>query len=213
MPACPARMMLRKNLVFARWRGGFYKQIAMSPRWPGLRVTRFCMPMAIALMDFPSAWCRCYGRCRRRGSPFSTHTGRHRFDINDGMRIVITQISRHAMCSPLSASDLFDRLLMSVFSCQGSGSSSGFSSNCRAQDFSADLVERGAPTGASSMNYGGGRPLKVHQRTFCISRRRNRRRLSERANRKRGYKPSVTLGSGNHDFWSAGRTAPDRRPR
>src|SRR5215813_12986143 len=179
----PARIVATEKLV-REMDEVVYQQISNVATLPGITRYALCMPDGHSGYGFPIGGVAAMDV--RQGGVISP--GGIGFDINCGMRLVITNLTRDDVQAHLH--QIVDRLYERVPAGVGSH---GFLKLSR-QDF-RDLVERGARW-CIEHDYGWEDDLEVTEENGCIS-GADASKISERAV-DRGYNQVGTLGSGNH---------------
>src|SRR5438477_645069 len=179
----PARIIATEKLV-REMDEAVYEQISNVATLPGIARHALCMPDGHSGYGFPIGGVAAMDV--HEGGVISP--GGIGFDINCGMRLVITNLTLDDVQPHLH--QIVDRLYERVPAGVGSH---GFLKLSR-QDF-RNLVEQGAPW-CIEHDYGWEDDLEVTEENGCIS-DADASKISERAI-DRGYNQVGTLGSGNH---------------
>src|SRR5438105_10679192 len=179
----PARIIATEKLV-REMDEAVYEQISNVATLPGIARHALCMPDGHSGYGFPIGGVAAMDV--HEGGVISP--GGIGFDINCGMRLVITNLTLDDVQPHLH--QIVDRLYERVPAGVGSH---GFLKLSR-QDF-RNLVEQGAPW-CIEHDYGWEDDLEVTEENGCIS-GADASKISERAV-DRGYNQVGTLGSGNH---------------
>ena len=179
----PARIIATEKLV-REMDEAVYEQISNVATLPGITRYALCMPDGHSGYGFPIGGVAAMDV--REGGVISP--GGIGFDINCGMRLVVTNLTIDDVRPHLH--QIVDRLYERVPAGVGSH---GFLKLSR-QDF-RDLVEQGARW-CVERDYGWEDDLEVTEENGCIS-GADASKISERAV-DRGYNQIGTLGSGNH---------------
>ncbi len=179
----PARIIATEKLV-REMDEAVYEQISNVATLPGIARYALCMPDGHSGYGFPIGGVAAMDV--HEGGVISP--GGIGFDINCGMRLVITNLTLDDVQPHLH--QIVDRLYERVPAGVGS---QGFLKLSR-QDF-RNLVEQGAPW-CIEHDYGWEDDLEVTEENGCIS-DADASKISERAI-DRGYNQVGTLGSGNH---------------
>jgi tRNA-splicing ligase RtcB len=179
----PARIIATEKLV-REMDEAVYQQISNVATLPGITRCAFCMPDGHSGYGFPIGGVAAMDV--REGGVISP--GGIGFDINCGMRLVITNLTLDDVQPHLRP--IVDRLYERVPAGVGSH---GFLKLSR-QEF-RDLVEQGARW-CVERGYGWKEDLEMTEENGCIA-GADASKISERAV-ERGYNQVGTLGSGNH---------------
>jgi len=179
----PARIIATEKLV-REMDEAVYQQISNVATLPGITRYAFCMPDGHSGYGFPIGGVAAMDV--REGGVISP--GGIGFDINCGMRLVITNLTLDDVQPHLK--EIVDLLFQRVPAGVGSH---GFLKISR-QEF-RDVVERGARW-CVEHDYGWDEDLELTEENGCIS-GADAAKISERAI-DRGYNQIGTLGSGNH---------------
>ena len=179
----PARIIATEKLV-REMDAAVYQQISNVATLPGITRYAFCMPDGHSGYGFPIGGVAAMDV--REGGVISP--GGIGFDINCGMRLVITNLTLDDVQPHLK--EIVDLLFQRVPAGVGSH---GFLKISR-QEF-RDVVERGARW-CIEHDYGWDEDLELTEENGCIS-GADAAKISERAI-DRGYNQIGTLGSGNH---------------
>jgi len=179
----PARIIATEKLV-REMDAAVYQQISNVATLPGITRYAFCMPDGHSGYGFPIGGVAAMDV--HEGGVISP--GGIGFDINCGMRLVITNLTLDDVQPHLK--EIVDLLFQRVPAGVGSH---GFLKISR-QEF-RDVVERGARW-CIEHDYGWDEDLELTEENGCIS-GADAAKISERAI-DRGYNQIGTLGSGNH---------------
>ena len=179
----PARIIATEKLV-REMDAAVYQQISNVATLPGITRYAFCMPDGHSGYGFPIGGVAAMDV--HEGGVISP--GGIGFDINCGMRLVITNLTLDDVQPHLK--EIVDLLFQRVPAGVGSH---GFLKISR-QEF-RDVVERGARW-CVEHDYGWDEDLELTEENGCIS-GADAAKISERAI-DRGYNQIGTLGSGNH---------------